>query len=804
MSGFETQEPHAFITQSNGYSSDGESAAGMPPGVFQGRKAAPASAVHGRGMWNNFLRSFADPLYALLDLFDNAVDASWHLPREQNSQPKIKVDIDSNGQGGIYIRNASSDPIPSMAQILEVFRSAKEHHKSAIGENGVGIKHACANLSDLSLVLTKTSDSFSVGILMKDLQQEVPHFPQMVIARSASIYGRIKAMCEQEPMTWGLAATAYGDGDVYQGIDRICIHFQEMKTGNDWKDASDVFTIIISKLRQTGHSEKRDNGEDPDDPDFNDIDEGDERSNAVLGEFAKKLPQLYIHLNQQVEVQVCGKVIDMTYWETRLADLTLFEVAVPQEPEKDPKLKLTHADPPYRHSTIRFWMGFNVSRPSASAHIYYYSRQSGRLIKDLHDCRSMLNLSAGSTDFKQGLTIILDDNNSTLPLNPTKQDLSFAFQEHGETHKKNLNFWLSGITYFFWTYHFDNNNGSKRMLTQAVTKAADLFNGAIALKGVKPLGEMDPIRFKNIVWSQRSVKTEDEDGQDTSYQKMYVSLSARLSAQRTVGVNTLVQLSQVVMRGRQQAPKRKASVKKLTNSKKAKSDSSLNELDDQQSIDILSYTRKPLTARKSPAKVMSVIESRELKEHQELLEARELEIRAIKKKKKKEVITLQKEKEEAENKISRLEKELDEARNALGAAKKSNKYLFNVRIMNHETGRKVDLRVPADSKRSIRHVLRDEKVVRQKLFFWESETTSRLQKKIAAVKVGIWDPTKAKGDYNFVYGLDDLKIETTLGLFNFITRDGKNFIHKTFDPVHLCMFAEDANDVKEDEEEFII
>lgn len=251
MSRFETQEPHPFITQSNGYNSDGESAARMPPGVFQGRKTAPASAVHGRGMWNNFLRSFADPLYALLDLFDNAVDASWHLPREHNFQPKIKVDIDSNGQGGIYIRNASSDPIPSMAQILEVFRSAKEHHKSAIGENGVGIKHACANLSDLSLVLTKTSDSFSVGILMKDLQQEVPHFPQMVIARSASTYGRIKAMCEQEPMTWGLAATAYGDGDIYQGIDRICIHFEEMKTGNDWKDASDVFTIIISKLRQT-------------------------------------------------------------------------------------------------------------------------------------------------------------------------------------------------------------------------------------------------------------------------------------------------------------------------------------------------------------------------------------------------------------------------------------------------------------------------------------------------------------------------------------------------------------------------
>jgi hypothetical protein len=254
-------------------------------------------------------------------------------------------------------------------------------------------------------------------------------------------------------MTWGLAVAAYGDGDIYLGIDRICLHFEEMKTGVDWKDASDVFTIIISKLRQTGHSENRNGEEDPGDDLGLDDNDDDARSHDLLGAFAKKLPQLYIHLHN-IQVQVCGKAIGMAYWEVRLADLTLFEVGIPQGPDNDPKLKLTHADPPYRHPTVRFWLGFNVGRPSASAHIYYYSRQSGRLIKDLHDCRSMLNLTAGSTDFKQGLTIILDDWNSTLPLNPTKQDLSFAFQEHGETHKQNLNFWISGkmdVVVLLWT-----------------------------------------------------------------------------------------------------------------------------------------------------------------------------------------------------------------------------------------------------------------------------------------------------------------------------------------------------------------
>ncbi|CAJ1948373.1 unnamed protein product [Cylindrotheca closterium] len=810
MSLFETQEDSPFLRRLHRNNrDDGDeialpaAAAGgmMPPTVFPGRAPAQASAVHGRGMWNNFLRSFSDPLYALLDLFDNAVDASWNLPKGE--VPKIKVDLDTHGQGGIYIRNASSDPIPSMEQILEVFRSAKEHHKSAIGENGVGIKHACANLSDLSLVLTKTADSFSLGILMKDLQQDVPHFPQMVIARSASIYGRIKHMCDLEQMTWGLAVAAYGDGDLYLGIDRICLHFEEMKTGVDWKDASDVFTIVISKLRQTGHTENEGGEEDPES--LNDInndgngDDSDERSQEVLREFAKRLPQLYIHLNHNIQVQVCGKVIDMAYWETRLADLTLFEVGIPQGREKDAKLKLTHADPPYRHPTVRFWLGFNVGRPSASAHIYYYSRQSGRLIKDLHDCRSMLNLTAGSTDFKQGLTIILDDWNSTLPLNPTKQDLSFAFQEHGETHKTNLNFWLSGITYFFWTYHFDHRNKSKQMLTQVVTKAASLFDGARARKAVIPLNEMDPIRFKNVAWTQRKVKLEDEDGGDASYLKLYVGQQARQSAERTVGRDTLVQLSEVNLRGRQ-VTKRKASAGPSPSSKIAKTDS-LFELEDQKIV--APPVRRPMTARKSVAKTTAVAERQELKRHKELLLAREQEIEEIKREKEEQIMALQKQKEKTEKKVSRLQKELDAARTANGGAMNVSGQLFNVRVMNHENGRSVDLRIPAESNRSLRQVMRDKKVRKQKLLFWGSETTSKLQKKLVTVKVGIWDPTKPEGDYNYVYGLDDLESETTLELFNYIAQDGKN-VAQAYDPVHLCMFTEDMKHVKEDEEEFII
>lgn len=404
------------------------------------------SAVHGRGMWNNFLRSFADPLYALLDLFDNAVDATWSLQGKSQGKPKIKVDLDTIGQKGIVIRNASGDPIPPMAQILEIFRSAKETNRQAIGENGVGIKHACANLSDLSIVLTQTEESFAIGILMKDLQKDAPCFPHVTFSKSADLSGGLESKCTKERDTWGEAIAMYGDGDQLEGIDRIQLHFNEMKNGADWKNSSDVFTIILTKLRQKGHSNKQDDLEMDglyEIIDHEDEDDVGENSRHLLGQFEKKLPQLYIHINS-IHVQVCGKSISMMYWEKRMAELTLFEVAVPQAPETDASLKLTHADPPYIHPTIRFWVGFDVCRPSGSAHLYYYSRQSGRLIKDMPDCRSFLSLSAGSTGFKQGLTIVVDDYNSTLPLNPTKQDLSFAFQEHGETHKTNLVFWMSG------------------------------------------------------------------------------------------------------------------------------------------------------------------------------------------------------------------------------------------------------------------------------------------------------------------------------------------------------------------------
>ena len=62
----------------------------------------------------------------------------------------------------------------------------------------------------------------------------------------------------------------------------------------------------------------------------------------------------------------------------------------------------------------------------------------------------------------QGLTVILDDYNSTLPLTPTKQDIAWADSSQGtstatgatmDVHHENVHAWLRGITKLYYEYY---------------------------------------------------------------------------------------------------------------------------------------------------------------------------------------------------------------------------------------------------------------------------------------------------------------------------------------------------------------
>jgi hypothetical protein len=102
---------------------------------------------------------------------------------------------------------------------------------------------------------------------------------------------------------------------------------------------------------------------------------------------------------------------------------------------------VTQPPPPFDNMNV--YCGFDAMRAKAkdkasSLTLYIYSRQCGRLVKCTHDARRELDLNSGSTGFSAGLTVILDDTASTLPLTPTKQDIAWTDAgDQGEIHRKN-------------------------------------------------------------------------------------------------------------------------------------------------------------------------------------------------------------------------------------------------------------------------------------------------------------------------------------------------------------------------------
>ena len=81
---------------------------------------------------------------------------------------------------------------------------------------------------------------------------------------------------------------------------------------------------------------------------------------------------------------------------------------------------------------IKIYCGFDAQRVKkeekkgkvASCLLYVYSRKAGRMVQKLEEGRQSLNLAASDSRFLQGLTVIIDDRGSKLPLKPTKDGIA--------------------------------------------------------------------------------------------------------------------------------------------------------------------------------------------------------------------------------------------------------------------------------------------------------------------------------------------------------------------------------------------
>ena len=494
---------------------------------------------NGTGMWEAWTRSFNTPLLALMDLFDNAIDAGldWNVHRQRQL---IQAHPDPFEERGLVLINSSVHPVLPLRQVLQVYNSDKRS-MSSIGQNGVGIKQACANLSNLSFILTKYhgGQRVEMGFLLDQLQHDQGVvFPDHTFAHVSkegrnTYMDQLETLANEHPNIYGRAFAAYGDGDARLGADHLCRHIEEIVFGKHWKQYDHVFCVILCKLRHgvlLGQSQENEVNEQADEED-----NYKGRTKYMLDTLANELPQKYIHVADSIQIVIQHRSVPFYYWERRLIELTKFEIVVDRK--NDYSTSKNWKNPRDEDATtLEVYLGFDPFRVTdgkkqSPASLYVYSRPSGRLIKYWKDARGELGLSAGSTDFCQGLTILLFDYQGSLPLNPTKQDLSFGMEEHGQVHHKNLMEWIAAVTHLYYTFHLDHFGGKKSEISEAVKGGLQECKG-LALKASLPdnrpfggIGGNGFTKFTNVSWIRkfdriRCQKTERKalhkiDGKDT-------------------------------------------------------------------------------------------------------------------------------------------------------------------------------------------------------------------------------------------------------------------------------------------------
>jgi hypothetical protein len=116
---------------------------------------------------------------AILDLIDNSLDASIkHI--DQNFRGVCHITPDTytcddsqwtitKTTGLTIVNNCFTQPRP-LQQCLEIYDSSKvDSGKDSVGENGVGLKQACATLSDVSFVWIKSCEGDYSGNIRCEL-----------------------------------------------------------------------------------------------------------------------------------------------------------------------------------------------------------------------------------------------------------------------------------------------------------------------------------------------------------------------------------------------------------------------------------------------------------------------------------------------------------------------------------------------------------------------------------------------------------------------------------------------------------
>lgn len=479
--------------------------------------AQRTTPVNGVGLWKSWQRNFNTRESAFLDLMDNAVDAA----NIHSKTGKIEIYADEcygerhrTQKRGLVLMNTSQDPIKNVDQILEVFRSTKENSAESVGENGVGLKQGCAALANCSFVLIRMGNDLHLGVIAKALQRKegcfFPHYYMGKVSTSEKLSDMLHCVMENPADDWRLANCLedYGGGCARMGARRLKHHIKRILWNEIWAREEHVFMLILSDLI---HGQKRKRAPPtpggvknnlippPTRTSSDDVDSVD----SFIDEIRSILPKQYIHIPSSFHLRVGGKPIEFEYWPNRLVALTEFGVPIVKtHPFYEDAYwnQMKHRDKKDWY-LIKLYIGFDGTRckTKGTASLFVYSRKAGRLITKIDDVRSFLSLGASGTDYCQGLTIILDDEEGNLPLNPTKQDLAFGEEEDGDSHKTNLYAWAGACAYAFWNHYFEMCNKRKELLGDQVSSS---FVGTTKPQELRPLRESYFNKFVAPEWKK--------------------------------------------------------------------------------------------------------------------------------------------------------------------------------------------------------------------------------------------------------------------------------------------------------------
>lgn len=239
-----------------------------------------------------------------------------------------------------------------------------------------------------------------------------------------------------------------------KGIDRLCKHFHSIL---NFFESRFVFAVILNNVTYGDRHYSNRTSSQVEDP---------------IKDLRLEIPRTYLHIPHGFDFRIGSsnmnrEKIIFDYWPQRLVELSSFSVHVNE------CVPWHHGNDDVRSYKLRVFVGFDRMRINStdevkSASMYVYSRHSGRLIKYEPDARFILGLNASGSMYCSGLTILVDDMDGKLPLNPTKQDIAFGEQANGNVHKDNLFIWVGAVTRFFYDYHLLKFDQKKTDLTEKI------------------------------------------------------------------------------------------------------------------------------------------------------------------------------------------------------------------------------------------------------------------------------------------------------------------------------------------------